>query len=124
MLRIAEVRGRQILDSRGNPTVEVDVRLEDGTLGRPLTQGEQAQVYGTMGAQDTIQFQLPPGPQTITLSGGALAITHTVTFSGGTIDSGAMAQGSLFSHTFTTPGTYPYICTIHPFMHGTVVVNP
>jgi enolase 1/2/3 len=28
------VRGRQILDSRGNPTVEVDVILEDGTLGR------------------------------------------------------------------------------------------
>jgi enolase len=28
------VQGRQILDSRGNPTVEVDVLLEDGTLGR------------------------------------------------------------------------------------------
>src|ERR671937_1810066 len=34
MSAIAEVRGRQILDSRGNPTVEVDVRLETGTLGR------------------------------------------------------------------------------------------
>ena len=34
MSRIAEVRARQILDSRGNPTIEVDVRLEDGTLGR------------------------------------------------------------------------------------------
>jgi enolase len=31
---IAEVRGRQILDSRGNPTVEVDVHLESGALGR------------------------------------------------------------------------------------------
>jgi enolase len=31
---IADVKGRQILDSRGNPTVEVDVILEDGTLGR------------------------------------------------------------------------------------------
>jgi enolase len=31
---ISEVRGRQILDSRGNPTVEVDVRLESGALGR------------------------------------------------------------------------------------------
>jgi enolase 1/2/3 len=31
---IADVRARQILDSRGNPTVEVDVRLDDGTLGR------------------------------------------------------------------------------------------
>src|SRR5258708_33373951 len=33
-LCIEFVRGRQILDSRGNPTVEVDVILEDGTLGR------------------------------------------------------------------------------------------
>src|SRR5262245_7265801 len=31
---IAKVRGREILDSRGNPTVEVDVILADGTLGR------------------------------------------------------------------------------------------
>ena len=28
------IHGRQILDSRGNPTIEVDVILEDGTLGR------------------------------------------------------------------------------------------
>ena len=32
--RIAAVRARQILDSRGNPTVEADVVLESGTLGR------------------------------------------------------------------------------------------
>jgi enolase 1/2/3 len=31
---IASVHGREILDTRGNPTVEVDVVLEDGTLGR------------------------------------------------------------------------------------------
>ena len=34
MSLIADVRARQILDSRGNPTIEVDVRLDDGTLGR------------------------------------------------------------------------------------------
>ena len=33
-MAIAYVKARQILDSRGNPTVEVDVELEDGTLGR------------------------------------------------------------------------------------------
>src|ERR671917_2970334 len=33
-LSIEFIQGRQILDSRGNPTVEVDVILEDGTLGR------------------------------------------------------------------------------------------
>ena len=34
MSRIADVRARQILDSRGNPTVEVDVRLKSGAFGR------------------------------------------------------------------------------------------
>jgi enolase len=33
---IAEVKGRQVLDSRGNPTVEVDVRLASGHLGRAI----------------------------------------------------------------------------------------
>ena len=32
--RIERVHGREILDSRGNPTVEVDIVLRDGTLGR------------------------------------------------------------------------------------------
>jgi enolase len=34
MSRIVEVRGREIIDSRGNPTVEADVVLESGALGR------------------------------------------------------------------------------------------
>jgi len=34
MTAIIDVHARQILDSRGNPTVEVDVTLEDGSLGR------------------------------------------------------------------------------------------
>jgi enolase len=34
MTAIVDIIGREILDSRGNPTVEVDVRLEDGAFGR------------------------------------------------------------------------------------------
>jgi len=34
MARIAKVTGREILDSRGNPTVEADVILDDGSMGR------------------------------------------------------------------------------------------
>ena len=36
MSRIVDVRGREVLDSRGNPTVEVEVELEDGTHGRAI----------------------------------------------------------------------------------------
>ncbi len=34
IIEIVDVLGREILDSRGNPTVEVEVYLEDGTIGR------------------------------------------------------------------------------------------
>lgn len=34
MSKIASIHARQILDSRGNPTIEVDVRLDDGAFGR------------------------------------------------------------------------------------------
>ena len=33
-LQIERVTGREILDSRGNPTVEAEVTLQDGTIGR------------------------------------------------------------------------------------------
>src|SRR6186997_1811889 len=33
-MKIAAVHGREILDSRGNPTVEVDVTLDSGVIGR------------------------------------------------------------------------------------------
>lgn len=35
-MKIKNVKGREVLDSRGNPTVEVEVILEDGTLGRAI----------------------------------------------------------------------------------------
>jgi predicted outer membrane repeat protein len=62
-------------------TLREAIALEDGTLGRTLTAGEQAQIYGTLGNSDVIQFNLPAGPQTITLS-GALSLTHPVTING------------------------------------------
>lgn len=35
-MRISDVTGREVLDSRGNPTVEVDVRLDDGSIGTAM----------------------------------------------------------------------------------------
>ncbi len=35
-MEIIDVRARELLDSRGNPTVEVDVELEDGSVGRAI----------------------------------------------------------------------------------------
>ncbi|MER6919311.1 cupredoxin domain-containing protein [Streptomyces spiralis] len=50
---------------------------------------------------------------------------HTVTSdgSGGPLNSKAMNTGDTFSYTFAKPGTYKYLCTIHPFMTATVTVT-
>ncbi|MFF2503548.1 cupredoxin family copper-binding protein [Streptomyces sp. NPDC058067] len=50
---------------------------------------------------------------------------HTVTSagSGGPLHSAALATHATYSYTFTKPGTYAYLCTIHPFMTATVEVT-
>lgn len=49
---------------------------------------------------------------------------HTVTSDTGVFDSGDMAQGTTYSYTFTTAGTYVYHCTPHHArMSGTIVVT-
>ncbi len=63
-------------------TLREAIEVVDGTLGRALTAGEQAQITGTLGPNDAIQFNLPAGPQTITLTGGALDITKPVAING------------------------------------------
>ena len=47
---------------------------------------------------------------------------HTVTATDGSFDSGNMDPGAVFAHTFTSPGSYAYICRYHPWMHGYVTV--
>lgn len=48
---------------------------------------------------------------------------HTVTFKNGMKDSGILQKGQTFNYTFTTPGTYQYYCTVHPYMTATVTVT-
>jgi plastocyanin len=49
---------------------------------------------------------------------------HTVTSSNdSTFDSDIMRRGEAFSFTFDNVGEYPYFCTLHPSMVGTVVVT-
>jgi amicyanin len=51
---------------------------------------------------------------------------HTVTSTNnsGPLKSPAMKSGDTYTFTFTTAGTFDYLCTIHPFMTATVVVTP
>ncbi|MEX3648101.1 cupredoxin family copper-binding protein [Mycolicibacterium porcinum] len=49
---------------------------------------------------------------------------HTVAAGDGSFRSPGMDANATFSFTFTNPGSYDYICSIHPVMRGTVVVTP
>jgi plastocyanin len=68
-------------------------------------------------------------PATVTISmGDSVTWTnqdgtaHTATASG-TFDSGNLAGGASYTATFSTAGTYDYLCSIHPTMTGRVVVQ-
>jgi plastocyanin len=49
---------------------------------------------------------------------------HRIGDKNGTFKSAALDTDDSFSHTFATPGEYPYICTIRPYMVGKIIVKP
>lgn len=49
---------------------------------------------------------------------------HTVTAEDKSFDSGELAAGKTWSHTFDKAGTYKYLCSYHDWMHGTIKVEP
>ena len=70
------------------------------------------------------------GPQTVTVPIGTTVtwtnrddIPHTVVSTEGVFKSKVRDTDEKFSYTFTKAGTYPYYCSVHPKMTGTVVVK-
>ena len=49
---------------------------------------------------------------------------HRIGDKNGTFKSAALDTDDSFSHTFAAPGEYRYICTIHPYMVGKIIVKP
>jgi plastocyanin len=78
-------------------------------------------------SMESIQFD----PAEVTVGAGDTvtwtnddSVDHDVTadsFSSG--ESGGMAPGDTFEHAFEEAGTFDYVCTVHPGMEGTVVVE-
>lgn len=70
-------------------------------------------------------------PDTVTITSGIPvrwtnrgAQAHTVTSdSAGLFNSGTLSSGAVYDRTFSSTGTYKYHCSIHPLMHGVVIVN-
>jgi plastocyanin len=49
---------------------------------------------------------------------------HTVASDAGVFRSGALDTNDSFSFKFDKPGTYHFLCSIHPYMVGTITVEP
>jgi plastocyanin len=80
------------------------------------------------GSVTIVDFSFNPG--TITVNVGDTVTwnndgptAHSATASDGSFDTGIFPAGQSRSHTFNEAGTFSYICTPHPDMHGTVVVQ-
>jgi plastocyanin len=70
-------------------------------------------------------------PATLTVTAGTTVTwkneddsPHRIGDKNGTFKSAALDTDDTFSHTFSAPGEYPYICTIHPYMVGKIIVKP
>ena len=90
------------------------------------TTGTAAPVAGNAVSIDNFAFV----PATLTVPAGSTVTwtnhdeePHTVAASDGSFHSPGMGSQGTYSHTFATAGRFDYVCSIHPFMHATVVVT-
>lgn len=68
--------------------------------------------------------KVPVGTTVVWSNNDTVAHTVTSATGNGSLNSGNMNPGAVYNFTFTTPGTYDYVCAYHPWMTGTVVVTP
>lgn len=76
---------------------------------------------------EIVDFAYDPDPVTIEEGGKVIWLNedsapHTATADDGSFDTGTLEEGKLGSESFKEAGTFTYICSIHPDMHGTVEV--
>jgi plastocyanin len=88
--------------------------------------GPAAPVAGNAVSIDNFAF----APTTLTVPAGSTVTwtnkdeePHTVVANDGSFHSPGMGSQATFSYTFAKPGKFDYVCSIHPYMHATVVVT-
>ncbi len=91
------------------------------TSSSSTTAGGVAQVIMTNRAYDPQEITVKVGDTVTWVNQDAPK--HDVVADNGEFKSSLFDKGQSFSFTFTAPGTYPYHCSIHPGMTGTVIVQ-
>lgn len=105
----------------------------------PLTLPLIAVIAGCGGGASNSSAGHPAAPKTVTIAdfkfGAPVTVPvgtkvtwvnrdrapHTATGTG--FDTGTLTRGQRASHVFAKAGTYAYVCQLHPFMRGTVIVR-
>ena len=88
-----------------------------------------SQVSATIHNVSIVDFAFNPQSTNVT-AGDSVKWTnngsfdHTSTSDSGVWNSGTIPPGSSFTRQFSTPGIFPYHCSIHPTMTASIVVNP
>jgi plastocyanin len=110
----------------GMPGMSGMPSMPGASTGTASPTGGPAAATGDQVTIDNFAF----APATLTVKVGSTVTwtnkdeePHTVAASDGSFHSPGMGTGATFSHTFSTPGKFDYVCSIHPSMHGTVVVT-
>ena len=89
----------------------------------------QAASGGSSSAVKISNFKFAPASATVKQGAGVTvtnqdSAAHTATADDGhSFDTGDLSQGATQTISVSKTGSYPYHCTIHPFMHGTLVVK-
>jgi plastocyanin len=112
--------------SASRPDAHPSVMMRPDTGATPSITAPPVPASGNQVAIDGFAF----APATLTVSAGTTVTwtnrdeePHTVAADDGSFHSPGMGTGATFTHTFSTAGTFDYVCSIHPMMHGTVVVT-
>lgn len=110
-------------DTGSAPVTETTEAGEDSGGSAPAPSGDAARSEKV----EIVDFAYDPDPVTIEEGGKVIwqnedSAPHTATADDGSFDTGTLEEGKRGSETFKETGTYSYICSIHPDMHGTVEV--
>jgi plastocyanin len=96
-----------------------------------LTASGKAVAAGTANSATVNIDNFAFAPATLTVTAGTTVTwkngddsPHRIGDKNGMFKSAALDTDDTFSHTFAAPGEYAYICTIHPYMVGKIVVKP
>ena len=104
----------------------IRVRDENGVVPETQTTAQDVPADATTVVIANLAFD----PSAITVPTGTTvawtnedAVPHTVTSTDGAFDSGIFDPGGSFAFTFNEPGSFAYVCQLHPQMQGTVTAE-